>query len=703
MLKFRRFLYLSGSFLLFLVKFAVDIIRMNVEMDMGGLMFLRELAAAGAFFLIFLTLQASVPSHAVNPARRLGVFLFIAAVFMIGAGLMGFLPADGFDAKEFTLRPLDYASLFLSSLFGLLAGIFAMVTLRFLHDLVLMYQKKSTVRNFQIFIVLLLATAVSSLLIRPLESSTVTSVLYGLTLVMAVVNAFRMPWIVYQTKREKILTLIFSFFLFLLFTVGNILLSQNDLLSRGLLYYSRPVQEAVSLSIWFGNLFCGMVFATTLFHLPTAGAFDRKRSEVASIHTLSKLVTQVFDFEKLTESVTSMTLQVVGAQSCWLELLPAVEEGKGEESDLLPAWHTQIVGMKNITRGEIEDLLGTGLQYLRSAVYRDRKPIVVDAVAKDPRFAGGPKGVPRPGSLVIVPLVSHVGPIGFLYATKESEYGFVKDDVELLSTFADQATVAIENSRLIKKSIERERLVQEMTLAQEMQRKLLPQGLPAVRGVDIDAISTPAFEVGGDYYDFVELSETTIGVIVGDVSGKGIPAAFYMSEVKGIFQSLSALYASPRDFMVRANAVLSASIDKHSFVSLLYGILDVRTGRFQIARAGHCPLLHVGRSDSAYLRPDGMGLGLAEDDFFSDTIEEHTLQLAPGDACVFYTDGVTEAHRNSDEFGYERLRAAAGLADGKSAARMKEDILRAVDAFIENESPHDDMTLVVVKWLGLTA
>jgi serine phosphatase RsbU (regulator of sigma subunit) len=98
-----------------------------------------------------------------------------------------------------------------------------------------------------------------------------------------------------------------------------------------------------------------------------------------------------------------------------------------------------------------------------------------------------------------------------------------------------------------------------------------------------------------------------------------------------------------------------------------------------------------------------MGLGLAEDDFFSDTIEEHTLQLAPGDACVFYTDGVTEAHRNSDEFGYERLRAAAGLADGKSAARMKEDILRAVDAFIENESPHDDMTLVVVKWLGLTA
>ncbi|HSQ75481.1 MAG TPA: GAF domain-containing SpoIIE family protein phosphatase [Bacteroidota bacterium] len=703
MLKFRRFLYLSGAFLLLLVKFAVDIIRMNVEMEMGGLMFLRELAAAGAFFLMFLTLQASVPGHAVNPARRLGVLLVITAVFMIGAGLLALLPADGFDAKELTLLPLDYSSLFLASLLGLLAGIFALVALRFLRDLVLMYQKKSTVRNFQIFVILLLATAVSSLLIRPLESSVMTSVLFALTLVLAVVNIFRMPWIVYQTKREKILTLVFSFFLFLLFTVGNILLSQNDLLSRGLLYYSRPVQEAVSLSIWFGNLFCGMVFTTTLFHLPTAGAFDRKRSEVASIHTLSKLVTQVFDFEKLTESVTSMTLQVVEAQSCWLELLPAVEEGKGGETHLLPAWHTQIVGMKNITRSEIEDLLGTGLQYLRSAVYRDRKPIVVDAVAKDPRFAVGPRGATRPGSLVIVPLVSHVGPIGFLYATKESQYGFVKDDVELISTFADQATVAIENSRLIKKALERERLVQEMTLAQEMQRKLLPQELPAIRGVDIDAISTPAFEVGGDYYDFVQLSETTVGIIVGDVSGKGVPAAFYMSEVKGIFQSLSALYASPREFMVRANVVLSESIDKHSFVSLLYGILDVRTGRFQIARAGHCPLLHVGRSGSAYLRPDGMGLGLAEDSFFSETIEEHTLQLAPGDVCVFYTDGVTEAHRNDEEFGYDRLRAAAGLVDGKSAARIKDEILRAVGAFIQNDAPHDDMTLVVVRWLGLQA
>jgi serine phosphatase RsbU (regulator of sigma subunit) len=700
-MKVRRILFLAGSFFLLLTKFAVDVIRKNVELEMGGLMFLRELAAAGAFLLIFFALQASVSSHAVNPVRRLGVLLVVILVFLIGTGLLSLFPADGFDAKELMLIPLDYASMFVASLLSLLAGIFVIVNLWFLRDLVYMYRKKWTVRNFRIFLILLLATAVSSLLIRPLESSTVTSVLYGLTIGFALVNAFRMPWIVYQTKREKLLTLMFSFFLFVLFTVVNILLSQNQLLSNALLYYSRPVQESIALSVMFGNIFCGMTFVSTLFHLPTAEAFDRKRSEIASIHTLSKLVTQVFDFGELTETVTSMTMQVVEAQSCWLELLPprdeaGGEEGRGDES----SGPTQIVGLKNITRPEIEDLLGSGLQYVRSTALREKKPVVIDAVAEDPLFAAAPKGVSRPGSIVIAPLISHAGTIGFLYATKSVEYGFVKDDLELISTFADQATVAIENSRLIKKSIERERLVREMTLAQDMQRKLLPQELPQVRGLDIDAISTPAFEVGGDYYDFMQLAEDTIGIIVGDVSGKGVSAAFYMSEVKGIFQSLSTLYASPREFMVRANAVLSASIDKHSFVSLLYGILDVRTGRFQIARAGHCPLLHVSHSSSAYVRPDGMGLGLAGHGLFADSIEEYTLELARGDVCVFYTDGVTEAHRNEDEFGYERLRAAAGVANGKPAARIKEDILQAVDAFIEHGAAEDDMTLVVVRWLG---
>ncbi len=700
-MKFRRVLFVVGAFVLLLLKFAADIFRKNVELQMGGLLALRELAAVGIFVLIFMALRPVFPERAsIRPVRWLGLQLITLGVFLVVMLLLGFLPGDGFDAKDLGLLPLDYPSLFMASLFSLFAGILAIVNFQILRDLVLASRTKRGRRNFFIFMLLVLATAASSALIRPLDSSVVTGVLFGLALCFALVIAFRLPWIVYLTKREKLLALTLTFFLFVTFSVVAVLIKESSSLERGLLYYSHPLQEFVQLSLITGAIYSGMAFISTLFHLPTAEAFDRKRSELTSIHTLSKLVTQVFDFNELMETVTSMTLQMVGAQSAWIELLPVAQRDTtvmvGEDGFA----GGQVVGMKNIARGEIEELQGTGLHYLRTAAGRERKPIVVDEVARDPRFAAAGSETNRPGSLVIVPLVSHTGLIGFLYATKAGTFGFVKDDVELISTFADQATIAIENSRLIKTSIERERLVQEMTLAQDMQRKLLPQRLPRLPGIDLDALSTPAFEVGGDYYDYVVLSDHELGIIVGDVSGKGVPAAFYMSEVKGIFQSLSPLYKSPREFMLRANTVLMESIDKHSFVSLIYGILDVRTGHFQIARAGHCPLLHVGEGSGVYLRPDGMGLGLAEHSIFAGSIEEQTIRLRPGDLCVLYTDGVTEAHRNGEEFGYERLRAAAGCADGRTAAGVKDDILLAVDAFIDHGAPHDDLTLVVVRWLG---
>jgi serine phosphatase RsbU (regulator of sigma subunit) len=326
--------------------------------------------------------------------------------------------------------------------------------------------------------------------------------------------------------------------------------------------------------------------------------------------------------------------------------------------------------------------------------------VVVDEVRRDPRFAAVARtGLPF-GSLVVVPLVSRSAPVGVLYVTKEAEYGFYRDDIDLVSAFADQATVAIENSRLITKSIERERLVREMMLAQEMQRKLLPQNLPSVLPVDMDAVSIPAFEVGGDYYDFRQIDAHRVGIVVGDVSGKGLSAAFYMSEVKGIFQALSPLYPSPRELMIKANEVLAGSIDKHSFISLIYAVLDLSSGVLTLARAGHCPMLHVSDGVGRYIRPPGMGLGLSRDAIFAQTMEESAVTLRPGDVCVLYTDGVTEARRGEEEFGYDRLLEEVTRAAAADAATLKEEILSSVRRHVEHQANEDDLTIVVLKWRG---
>ena len=242
--------------------------------------------------------------------------------------------------------------------------------------------------------------------------------------------------------------------------------------------------------------------------------------------------------------------------------------------------------------------------------------------------------------------------------------------------------------------------MREMMLAHEMQQKLLPQEVPQFPSVEIGAVSTPAFEVGGDYYDFMSLDRARLGIIIGDVSGKGVSAAFYMAEVKGIFQALARRYDSPREFMTRANEALMGSIDKHSFVSLLYGILDTHTGVLTLARAGHCPMLLVREGGTRYLRPGGMGIGLGEGDVFDSAREEEVIPLGVGDVCVFYTDGVTEARHGADEFGYERLLAVAEEARGRSADAILQNILGTVHKFTDGQPTHDDLTLVVVKWRG---
>jgi serine phosphatase RsbU (regulator of sigma subunit) len=699
-MKLRRLVLLGGAFLLVIFKFALDVVEKNVELDLMGLGLIRELLIIGSLGLLYVVIDALASRRESTPVRKLGFVLITMCAMILAALGLSASGVGGFDTKNQALVPLDYPSIFLASLVAIAFGIFSIVVFRLLRDLILINRKPAARRNWLIFSALLLGTSASCLTTRPLDSSIATSILFALAILFAVMNSFRLPWIVYLTKREKLFSLACGFFLFVGFTALAVQVGGNTLLRRSLLYYSHPVHQFIQLVAIFGALYAGMAFVSTLFHLPTAEAFDRKRSEVSSLHTLSKLVTQVFDFNELVDNVTSMTLQVVGASSCWLEIITVAGEEDGPASPEEASYGVQVAAMKNITQEEIDLLVSPERRGIRDSVVNDRKAIVVDDIERDARFVLLKKHKGIAGSLVVVPLLSHRGLAGILYAAKKESFGFVRDDVEAISAFADQATVAIENSRLIRESLEKERLYREMLVAQEMQKRLLPQHVPVAPTIDLDAVSTPAFEVGGDYYDFMELGDGRIGIAVGDVSGKGVSAAFYMSEMKGIFQALGRICSSPKEFMVKANEALADSIDKHSFVSLIYAILDSRSGRLTVARAGHCPMLHISGEKVAYVRPNGLGMGLSRGPTFDDAIQEEVIALGAGDICVLYTDGVTEARCGDDEFGYERLMAAARGAREKSAAGIKEEILETVSRFTEHRANDDDLTLVVLKWNG---
>src|SRR5690606_30271418 len=196
-----------------------------------------------------------------------------------------------------------------------------------------------------------------------------------------------------------------------------------------------------------------------------------------------------------------------------------------------------------------------------------------------------------------------------------------------------------EVTTLLGEVAEKGRMEQEMHAAREIQQKLLPPAPGHINGLTLSAFCEPAREVAGDYYDFLPISDTMLGVLIADVAGKGLAAGLYMAQLKVIVQSLSRLHHEPREFLVAVNRVVAQNLDAKSFITMTYGVIDIERREMRFARAGHCPLIHVGGQQPAGLRradvlaPDGLVVGLNIDDgqLFGSMLQERTIALGRGD------------------------------------------------------------------------
>ncbi len=196
----------------------------------------------------------------------------------------------------------------------------------------------------------------------------------------------------------------------------------------------------------------------------------------------------------------------------------------------------------------------------------------------------------------------------------------------------------------VKHITERERLQRELEIARDVQMSFLPRRDPEIPGVEISSRCVPALEVGGDYYDFVHLGPDRFGVVVGDVSGKGTQAAFYMTLTKGFLKAVTRASESPAQVLIHLNELFYENVERGTFISMVYGIFDLRKRTVTIARAGHNPPLFKRRGKQMeFVQPAGLALGLESGTAFAATIKEFPAEICPGDLFVFYTDGFTEA------------------------------------------------------------
>ena len=602
----------------------------------------------------------------------------------------------GFDLD--TGRPLALATIFKMNVLTIIQAVFAFLLLLGFRTLILVKRTRASQRNWYLLIAFMIAASMT-VFMKParLELTVIQRLALIPPVAFMVVNALQLSWIAFLSFKEKLASIVLTTILlvilsFIGFMDESVVSGFEAIIGnyRYIKHFSYPLAIFTSLTIIFGLIYCSTAFLSLLFHLPTTRAFRQKAGELAAMQSFSSLVGQVLEQDSLYATVVESPVSADIADRAWLALADS------STGSLKP----RIVSSINIERADVETLVD--IPALFDEMNTTRQAIHLEHAVADHRVKARPgDGI---GSLFGIPLIARNECMGALFVSKSLAQAFETDDLEAVTGFASQAALALDNARLFTERLEVERLERELSIAREVQQKLLPQTLPDMPGLSIAATSVPALEVGGDYYDFLQVDEHRLAIIVADVSGKGTSAAFYMAELQGIFKAVAQLAPEPGDFLQAANRALNRLLEKNVFISVIYGLLDTQTGEFRLARAGHCPVAVSDLGGSSHLiRSRGMGLGLDDGTKFAASLEIHSHDLQPGDVFVIYTDGVVESRsENGDEYGYERLLKALSANRHEDAFELHNALVRDLNDFVVDGQYGDDMTVVILKWIGIT-
>ncbi|MGA3007905.1 MAG: GAF domain-containing SpoIIE family protein phosphatase [Opitutaceae bacterium] len=333
-----------------------------------------------------------------------------------------------------------------------------------------------------------------------------------------------------------------------------------------------------------------------------------------------------------------------------------------------------------------------------------RGELIADAAA-DPRIVHHDDPALAVKSVIAVPLLFRDRFFGVLAVTNPADgLPFSATDFSLVQSLAEQAALALHNAEFLNFQIEKSQLDLDLSLASGIQKMLLPHTPPRLAGLDVDARYLPAQKIGGDLYDLFALSDSKLGVAVADVSGKGIAASLLMAICRANLRQIAPRHGSPAGALIELNRALSGDLQRETFVTMSYAVVDVAAGTVTFARAGHELALFVRRDrvSGLYLGVfsggEGMPLGLVDESFFSEVITDRVEPFDPGDVLVLYTDGVTEApNEEQKEFSGSRLADVVRALRDRSAREINDGILENVQRFSEGVEQRDDFTLVTVK------
>jgi phosphoserine phosphatase RsbU/P len=351
-------------------------------------------------------------------------------------------------------------------------------------------------------------------------------------------------------------------------------------------------------------------------------------------------------------------------------------------------------------RGRTEPLSEVRIsRTVMNEVVENGQAVLTSDAQHDPKFASQTIVLQGIRSVLAVPLcVDERHVFGLIYADSPThEATFKEEHLDILTTLASVASIRVENVSLLDERINRERMERELALATEIQQRFQPSGPPAVDGYEFQGISFSCYEIGGDYYDFIERHDGKTLVALGDVSGKGTAAALLMSSLHAAMHAQVAAKTSLEETVTSINKYLSENTPANRFITLFVAELDPSSGDLKFINAGHNPPL-IGRANGTIeqLASGGLPLGIMS----LAAYEVGAVRLDHGDVLFIYSDGVSEANNlNEDEFGMDRLTQVISTNVARTASGIRDRVEAALSQFTGTAAPNDDITLVIVKRL----
>ncbi|MFC1724064.1 GAF domain-containing SpoIIE family protein phosphatase [candidate division KSB1 bacterium] len=410
----------------------------------------------------------------------------------------------------------------------------------------------------------------------------------------------------------------------------------------------------------------------------------RAVDELAFLNDLSRAIGASFNSGEIMQNIIRKSIRAINAEQGAICLVAEEEEAE----------------MRTLVRSMVSHGSGRAFsldQCFLGWMQLNKKPLNITNPQNDERFPGV-KWDDTVRNVACVPLIVKSKLTGILSMfNKKGNSNFTDDDLRLLTIIAAQSAQIVENARLYEDEQAFLKLQEETRLARQIQINLLPKSAPEIPGYDIAGRSIPAMSVGGDYFDFIIIDSENYAICLGDISGKGMPAALLMSNLQATIRGQAIIGSMPKETICRSNTLLYRSTESNKFATLFYGILNLKDNKFLYTNAGHDPAIYLrGKSKTKLLKASGPVLGFLDNIEYSD----ETVAFNSGDICVLYSDGITEAMDSSEnEFSLNRLEEVVKKNRTLSSCEIIDKILASVSEHSKNVPQSDDITVVVIKKL----